>query len=76
MKESNFLCSFRSPMVLQNLGFGGCTLSVQAPIAANIKNVSELAGKRIVTSFPHLSKKFFENYESDDIKTSNAYFIQ
>lgn len=48
---------------VMELGFGGCRLCVQAPVAHNIQNAEELAGKRIVTSFPHLSKKFFAEFD-------------
>lgn len=44
---------------IMDLGFGKCKLCVQAPVADEIKNVEDLAGKRIVTSFPALTKKFF-----------------
>lgn len=55
------------------LGFGKCSLCVQAPVSSNIKDPAELAGKRIVTSFSNLSKKFFEKYESDEKKTNIRY---
>merc|ERR1711920_685913 len=45
-------------------GFGKCNLSVQAP-QAQAMTVSGLAGKRIVTSFPVISQKFFEDYEKE-----------
>jgi ATP phosphoribosyltransferase len=45
---------------VMNLGFGKCKLCVQGPVADNIKNVETLAGKRIVTSFPYLAKKYFD----------------
>eukprot|EP00527_Entomoneis_sp_CCMP2396_P003832 CAMPEP_0198141702 /NCGR_PEP_ID=MMETSP1443-20131203/4652_1 /TAXON_ID=186043 /ORGANISM="Entomoneis sp., Strain CCMP2396" /LENGTH=296 /DNA_ID=CAMNT_0043804521 /DNA_START=176 /DNA_END=1066 /DNA_ORIENTATION=+ len=45
---------------IMDLGFGKCRLCVQAPIASKIENVETLAGMRIVTSFPSLSKKFFD----------------
>ena len=45
---------------VMNLNFGACKLCVQAPVANNVTDVSTLAGGRIVTSFPHLSKKFFD----------------
>ena len=45
---------------VMDLGFGKCKLCVQAPIADKIENVESLAGKRIVTSFPELSKAFFQ----------------
>jgi ATP phosphoribosyltransferase len=44
---------------IMDLGFGKCKLCVQAPVVDEIKNVEDLAGKRIVTSFPALTKKFF-----------------
>jgi ATP phosphoribosyltransferase len=45
---------------VMDLGFGKCKLCVQAPVDDNIQSVDVLAGKRIVTSFPHLTKKFFD----------------
>lgn len=44
---------------VMDLGFGKCKLSVQAPVAMNITNVEQLAGKRIATSFPETTKEFF-----------------
>merc|ERR1719476_255329 len=44
------------------LGFGKCRLSVQAP--DGIRDATELAGKRIVTSFPSLAQKFFSKLEN------------
>lgn len=49
--------------VLCRLGIGKCRLCVQAPIGT-VKDVRELAGKRIVTSFPHLAQKFFDDMGS------------
>jgi ATP phosphoribosyltransferase len=43
-----------------DLGFGKCRLCVQAPVISNITDVKMLAGKRIVTSFPNLTKKYFD----------------
>jgi len=45
---------------IMDLGFGGCKLCVQAPVADKLKSAEDLAGKRIVTSFPELTKKFFQ----------------
>lgn len=45
---------------VMDLGFGKCKLCVQAPVAEKITDIEVLAGKRIVTSFPALSKKFFD----------------
>ena len=47
------------------LGFGKCKLCVQAPVQSNIKSPSELAGKRIVTSFPNLTRKYFRKIEKN-----------
>eukprot|EP01083_Nonionella_stella_P000798 2292_1 len=44
---------------VMDLGFGSCKLCVQAPVADQVTDVSTLAGGRIVTSFPHLTEKFF-----------------
>jgi ATP phosphoribosyltransferase len=41
------------------LGFGNCSLKVQVPEAGSIKTVEDLAGKRVVSSFRHLSSQFF-----------------
>uniref|UniRef100_A0A0G4I3J9 ATP phosphoribosyltransferase n=1 Tax=Chromera velia CCMP2878 TaxID=1169474 RepID=A0A0G4I3J9_9ALVE len=41
------------------LGFGKCKLAVQAPIG-KYESASQMAGKRIVTSFPRLTEKYFE----------------
>jgi len=48
--------------VLMALGFGKCNLSVQAPKRQGW-TPENLAGKRIVTSFPVIAQKFFASYE-------------
>jgi len=48
---------------IMDLGFGKCKLCVQAPVAHNVKNVEELAGKRVVTSFPDLTRQFFQKFD-------------
>ena len=50
------------------LGFGKCKLCVQAPIKSEIKSPKDLVGKRIVTSFPNLTKKYFNNLGNDETK--------
>jgi len=42
------------------LDFGLCRLCVQAPIKDKIMEPKVLIGKRIVTSFPHLTEKYFK----------------
>jgi len=55
---------------IMELGFGKCKLCVQAPVADNIRDSSDLAGKRIVTSFPELTKRFFKPFdEAKGVKT-------
>uniref|UniRef100_A0A7S3PU94 ATP phosphoribosyltransferase n=1 Tax=Chaetoceros debilis TaxID=122233 RepID=A0A7S3PU94_9STRA len=44
---------------VMDLGFGSCKLCVQAPVLDQVTDISTLAGGRIVTSFPHLTEKFF-----------------
>jgi ATP phosphoribosyltransferase len=50
---------------VMDLGFGKCKLCVQAQISSNITDVRLLAGKRIVTSFPTLARKFFDPYDKE-----------
>nr|CAG8599500.1 11917_t:CDS:2 [Entrophospora candida] len=46
------------------LGFGKCKLQVQAPVRNQIKDVKELVGKRMVTSFENLTAKYFEELDN------------
>ncbi|KAJ6631324.1 ATP phosphoribosyltransferase [Mycena sp. CBHHK59/15] len=60
------------------LGFGKCSLQVQVPEAGSIKNVEDLAGKRVVTSFEVLSGEYFGKLDekfnlSGDQKTRIEY---
>ncbi|CAM9338668.1 unnamed protein product [Phaeothamnion confervicola] len=59
--------------VVMELGFGKCRLCVQAPIDAGITNVAQLSGKRIVTSFPRLCKRFFDEIDQPGKPTSIKY---
>lgn len=54
----------QSVNTLQLLGFGKCKLGVQGPVLNAIKNASDLAGERIVTSFPNIARRFFRTFES------------
>lgn len=54
--------------MLMELGFGKCRLSVQAPVGSSA-DAKDLAGKRIVTSFPELAKKYFAQFESSEKPT-------
>jgi len=55
-----------------NLGFGKCKLCIQAPAHSEIKSAEELSGKRIVTSFPNLTRNYFARYDTSDRKTSKS----
>jgi ATP phosphoribosyltransferase len=57
------------------LGFGNCKLCVQAPIKDNITDVETLAGKRIVTSFPFLAKKFFDPIDQKHNVETSINFV-
>jgi len=48
-----------------DLGFGQCKLQVQVPIKSGIKDVKELQGRRIITSFDRLSKRFFKMIDQE-----------
>lgn len=51
------------PAEQQLLGFGNCTLVVQAPRYLHFKP-EDLIGKRVVTSFPRLTRRFFAALEA------------
>ena len=50
------------------LGFGKCRLCLQAPVPSAVTAGEELLGKRVITSFPNLSRKYF----SEVIEKSGA----
>lgn len=59
---------------IMDLGFGKCKLCVQAPVVDKIEDVETLAGKRIVTSFPNITKTFFKEYDDKlGVSTSINY---
>jgi ATP phosphoribosyltransferase len=60
---------------VMDLGFGKCKLCVQAQISSNITDVRVLAGKRIVTSFPTLTRKFFEPLDKEMGVTTSINFV-
>lgn len=55
--------------VLQQLGFGKCKLCLQAPKELCSSGAGHFSGKRVVTSFPNLTKKYFGSL-GDEGKTS------
>lgn len=60
---------------IMDLGFGGCKLCVQAPVVNEVKSVEELAGGRIVTSFPDITKSFFKPYDEAKGVTTKVKFV-
>ena len=60
---------------VMDLGFGKCKLCVQAPVADNIQDVGTLAGKRIVTSFPELTKEFFKEHDEKMGVSTKVKFV-
>ena len=65
--------------VLLGLGFGKCRLCVQVPLASGVSSVSQLVGRRIVTSFEQLAADYFHNLSSssfdDDQKKTRISYI-
>ncbi|TYZ66911.1 hypothetical protein PybrP1_013183 [[Pythium] brassicae (nom. inval.)] len=60
---------------LMKLGFGKCRLSVQAPIKAGITSPAQLAGKRIVTSFPEVAEEYFRQFEGDGVPKTKIKYV-
>ncbi len=48
-----------------SLNYGHCTLSVAVPRESNIDSIQQLAGRKIATSYPVTTKKFFEEHNID-----------
>ncbi|KAH7471037.1 hypothetical protein PRIC1_003155 [Phytophthora ramorum] len=47
------------------LGFGLCALGVQTPVKDAVVSPERLAGKRIVTSFPEVTRDYFRQFETE-----------
>ncbi len=47
--------------ILQGLNYGVCRLSLATPKDENITKPEDFAGKRIATSYPGITKRFFES---------------
>lgn len=47
--------------IVKKLGFSKCQLVMASPNNGNIKNINNLQGKRIATSYPNILKKFLIN---------------
>lgn len=56
--------------ILRGLDYGVCRLSLAAPKNGNIKSIEDFSGKKIATSYPVLTRKFFDSKNLDvDIVT-------
>ena len=54
---------------LQRLGFGKCTLKLAVPVDSSIKDIKDLEGKAIATSYPNILNTFLEKEKINaDIK--------
>jgi ATP phosphoribosyltransferase len=50
----------KSVKTVEQLGFGGCRLSIAVVRGEQYKNIQSLEGRRIATSYPHLTKQFLK----------------
>lgn len=50
----------KSVKVVEQLGFGGCRLSIAVPRGESYKHIQSLEGKRIATSYPFLTRQYLE----------------
>jgi len=61
--------------IIKKLGIGKCKLCLQAPKAMCNKPPEHFVGKRVVTSFPALTKNFFAKWESKDKPTTSIKVV-
>jgi len=52
---------------LRGLGFGVCRLSLAAPKNGDIKSLKDFEGKTVATSYPFLTKQYFEENNIDNV---------
>lgn len=50
----------KSVKAVEQLGFGGCRLSIAVVRGEQYNNIQSLEGRRIATSYPHLTKQFLK----------------
>ena len=50
----------RSVKAVEQLGFGGCRLSIAVVRGEQYNNIQSLEGRRIATSYPHLTRQFLK----------------
>jgi len=59
---------------LLEFGFGKCRLCLQGP-KGKYTSPEELSGKRVVTSFPAITKKFFDEIDAKTGKTTTIKYV-
>ena len=50
-----------------DLGFGKCKLQVQVPERGELETAQDCVGRNVVTSFPNLTRKFFDGLERERV---------
>lgn len=63
--------------IILRLGFGKCRLSLAVPESSSLKNVNDLQGKRVATSYPESLRSFLRerDIESEIIEISGSVEI-
>ncbi|RLN57109.1 hypothetical protein BBJ28_00004502 [Nothophytophthora sp. Chile5] len=64
-----------SVVELMRLGFGKCALGVQTPVKDAITSPAQLAGKRIVTSFPEVTREYFKQFEAEGSAPTKIKYV-
>ncbi|MFM8571062.1 MAG: ATP phosphoribosyltransferase [Pirellula sp.] len=59
--------------VRMKLGVGRCKLAVCVPLHGNIQSASDLAGKRVATSFPRTTQRYLERQTGD---SQSIYLVE
>ncbi|CAI5740716.1 unnamed protein product [Hyaloperonospora brassicae] len=60
---------------LLQLGFGRCKLGVQTPVKDGVTSPAQLAGKRIVTSFPEVTRDYFKHLETAETGATKIKYV-
>ncbi|CAJ1337439.1 unnamed protein product [Effrenium voratum] len=70
MTESGYANDEAPIEVMLKLGIGKCKLCLQAPAQFCDRRAKDFVGKRIVTSFPALTKRFFDELAGQEVSGS------
>lgn len=59
-----------------DLGFGKCKLQVQVPANGPLNEAKDLVGKKVVTSFKELTRRYFAELEGvSGLETANEVLV-